>query len=189
MTISPEQIQANIAATQARRQAARERDIAQREAARRHPHEAYIGKLVGFIVSTRKGYKPFIGRPIPDTYDSFINVVGSQEPQETLEQAQAFLVAERDNLALVLEKPVPGRSESVGYMHWLSDMLKAQETPLVICSSLPPDDELAAKRELMDRDVPGWRTLRHANGTPQYSPDGTMLDDQGQRSIFDDVDD
>lgn len=28
---------------------------------------------------------------------------------------------------------------------------------------------------------------KHPNGAPMYAPDGTMLDDQGNRSIFDDV--
>lgn len=130
MTISPEQIQASKDATQKRRQEARERDLAKREAEReasRHPHEAYIGKLVGFVVHTRNGFKPFIGRPIRDIYDSFIHVIGTQPPQATLEQALAFLTVERDNLALVLEKPVPGVVESIGYMHWLNDMLAAQK--------------------------------------------------------------
>jgi hypothetical protein len=133
MTISPEQIAANIAATQKRRQAARERTIAEREAERiaaRHPYEAYNGKLIGFVVHTRKGYKPFIGRPIPDLYDSFISNIDpafrSQKPQETLEQALAFLTAERDNLALILEKPVPHPNPNVGYVHWLAEMLAAQ---------------------------------------------------------------
>jgi hypothetical protein len=30
--------------------------------------------------------------------------------------------------------------------------------------------------------------LKHPNGKPMYAPDGTMLDDKGNRSIFDDVD-
>ena len=29
---------------------------------------------------------------------------------------------------------------------------------------------------------------RHPNGTPQYAKDGTLLDENGNRSIFDDVD-
>jgi hypothetical protein len=29
--------------------------------------------------------------------------------------------------------------------------------------------------------------MRHANGRPVFAPDGTMLDDDGNRSIFDDV--
>lgn len=28
----------------------------------------------------------------------------------------------------------------------------------------------------------------HANGKPKYAPDGTLLDDKGNRSVFDDVD-
>lgn len=134
MTISPEQIQANIAATHKRRQEARQRDIAKREAERiererlaRHPYEEYSGKLIGFVVHTRKGYKPFIGQPIPaDPHDSFISVRGSQAPQETLEQAIALFAPDRDKLALVLEKPVPRASEGVGYMHWLAEMMAAQ---------------------------------------------------------------
>lgn len=30
---------------------------------------------------------------------------------------------------------------------------------------------------------------RHPNGAPMWAPDGTLLDDKGNRSIFDDVDD
>ena len=30
--------------------------------------------------------------------------------------------------------------------------------------------------------------IKHPNGKPMYAPDGTMLDDKGNRSIFDDVD-
>lgn len=30
--------------------------------------------------------------------------------------------------------------------------------------------------------------MKHANGAPLYAPDGTLLDDKGNRSIFDDVD-
>lgn len=31
--------------------------------------------------------------------------------------------------------------------------------------------------------------MKHKNGRPMFAPDGTMLDDKGNRSIFDDVDD
>jgi len=34
-----------------------------------------------------------------------------------------------------------------------------------------------------------WVSLRHCpNGAPQFASDGTMLDEHGNRSIFDDVD-
>lgn len=39
-----------------------------------------------------------------------------------------------------------------------------------------------------DKYNPGWRNQKHPNGQPAYSPDGTMLDENGNRSIFDDVD-
>ncbi|RUV19909.1 MULTISPECIES: hypothetical protein [unclassified Mesorhizobium] len=32
------------------------------------------------------------------------------------------------------------------------------------------------------------RTAKHPNGQHQWSPDGTLLDENGNRSIFDDVD-
>lgn len=135
MRPSDEQIAANKAATHKRRQEARERAIAKRDAEREaeriaaiHPYEQYSGKLIGFVVHTRKGYKPFIGQPIPaDPRDSFISVRGSQAPQATLEQALAVFAPDRDKFALVLEKPVRRASEGVGFMHWLAEMLKAQE--------------------------------------------------------------
>ena len=45
-----------------------------------------------------------------------------------------------------------------------------------------------AKTAWLDANQAGWRSDRHANGCPKWSPDGTMLDDRGNRSIFDDVD-
>ena len=47
---------------------------------------------------------------------------------------------------------------------------------------------LARKRKNNDKYNPGWRDQKHPNGSPRYSPDGTMLDSDGNRSIFDDVD-
>lgn len=35
---------------------------------------------------------------------------------------------------------------------------------------------------------PNWRIFRYDNGAPMFARDGTMLDDDGSRSIFDDVD-
>lgn len=40
----------------------------------------------------------------------------------------------------------------------------------------------------LDQYTPGWRDMRHENGAPRFSLDGTMLDPNGNRSIFDDVD-
>lgn len=49
--------------------------------------------------------------------------------------------------------------------------------------------EWAENIAALDRDVPGWRELKHPNGAPMFSErTGVMLDDQGYRSIFDDVD-
>ncbi len=49
-------------------------------------------------------------------------------------------------------------------------------------------DELQAKRDRLDEHTPGWREMTYSNGAPMYSRDGTMLNDRGTRSIFDDVD-
>jgi len=57
-----------------------------------------------------------------------------------------------------------------------------------IFSSLPDADELAEKVRNLDRDAPGWRTLKHDNGAPKFSPNGMLLDEVGNRSIFDDLD-
>jgi hypothetical protein len=40
----------------------------------------------------------------------------------------------------------------------------------------------------LDSHTPGWRELRYPNGGPMFADDGTMLDERGKRSIFDDVD-
>ncbi len=46
-------------------------------------------------------------------------------------------------------------------------------------------DRLAALAEYR----PDWRTLKHDNGAPMYSErTGMLLDDRGNRSVFDDVD-
>lgn len=128
--LTQEQIAANIAATRARRSAATH---AQRAAARerraidqRERYPEYNGKLIGFVVHTKRGFKPFIGRPIdsPGDRDSLVHVIGSQQPQETLDAALAFFAPDRDKLALVMQKPVPN-----GLMmgHWLASMLGAQQ--------------------------------------------------------------
>lgn len=47
----------------------------------------------------------------------------------------------------------------------------------------PPDygEEVRAEYERQ-------AAMKHPNGAPVFAPDGTMLDDKGNRSIFDDVD-
>ena len=44
------------------------------------------------------------------------------------------------------------------------------------------------KTKKLDKANPGWRSMRHDNGKPVFSSDGTMLGDRGNRSIFNDVD-
>jgi len=48
--------------------------------------------------------------------------------------------------------------------------------------------DMLARVSLKDRATPGWRDKKYENGAWMYSDDGTMLDDKGNRSIFDDID-
>jgi hypothetical protein len=49
--------------------------------------------------------------------------------------------------------------------------------------------EAQATRSRLDQDLPRWREMLHENGNHKFAQDGTMLDDKGNRSIFDDLDD
>lgn len=53
------------------------------------------------------------------------------------------------------------------------------------------EQAIAVREKLvrLDECNPNWRELRHENGFPMFSLDGTMLNDEGNRSIFDDIDD
>lgn len=44
------------------------------------------------------------------------------------------------------------------------------------------------KIKTLEEFTPGWRELTHPNGAQMFSENGTMLDDCGNRSIFDDLD-
>lgn len=52
------------------------------------------------------------------------------------------------------------------------------------------DRSEVAKVAIMRIDVrtDEQRAAKYPNGTHMFSPDGTMLDEQGNRSVFDDVD-
>lgn len=52
----------------------------------------------------------------------------------------------------------------------------------------PHDNWGGPERPERDRRTPEEAVARHANGAPMFALDGTMLDDRGFRSIFDDVD-
>lgn len=47
---------------------------------------------------------------------------------------------------------------------------------------------MSEKTDRLDEAIPNWRDLTYANGQRQFSDDGTMLNERGDRSIFDDVD-
>lgn len=49
-------------------------------------------------------------------------------------------------------------------------------------------DEIAEHIRRLDKIRPDWREMRHPTGEREYADDGTMLNPDGTRSIFDDVD-
>lgn len=49
-------------------------------------------------------------------------------------------------------------------------------------------DSATARRIASSIRVRGLKDKKHPNGNPMFAPDGTMLDEHGNRSIFDDVD-
>jgi hypothetical protein len=50
------------------------------------------------------------------------------------------------------------------------------------------DSHTTEKIKRLDECVPGWREMKHANGARKFSDNGTLLTDEGKRSVFDDVD-
>ncbi|HEV2674105.1 MAG TPA: hypothetical protein VGV37_06145 [Aliidongia sp.] len=50
------------------------------------------------------------------------------------------------------------------------------------------EQEIAEKAARLDEVHPGWRDQKHSNGSPLWASDGTLLDERGNRSIFDDID-
>lgn len=60
-----------------------------------------------------------------------------------------------------------------------------QVWPEVAVAAMPPRSE---KIKRLDLHTPGWPDFTHPNGARKFAADGTMLDDKGNRSIFDDVD-
>lgn len=59
----------------------------------------------------------------------------------------------------------------------------------IVRSSDPDEEYYAEKRRDMDELTPNWREMKHENGKPMFASNGKMLDENGNRSIFDDVDD
>lgn len=134
-TATAEQIAANIAASRLRRYLQNQQREQQRIAAKRkeqadaEPYAEYNGKLIGFVVHTKRGFKPFIGRPInsPGDRDSLVWVVATQDAKETLAEA-LYCFASDQELVLVLPRPVLN-SAMMG--HWLNPMLAVQLKPEV----------------------------------------------------------
>jgi hypothetical protein len=78
-------------------------------------------------VNTRHGkFKPFVGRimEMAGDMDALVNVLGSQEPKDTLDEALAVFEIDMEKFGLILRSPVP----SGGMMgHWLNQMIACQE--------------------------------------------------------------
>lgn len=133
---TPEEIKANIAASQARKEKARQRDAdarAERERLRleaaRHPQEEWHGKLVGFIVRTRKGkFKPIVAKVFNSEgdRDSILFTVGAQDSMDSLDEARdCFLSDSETEFERVFLNPVAG----AGMMgNWLNQVLAANPT-------------------------------------------------------------
>lgn len=123
---TPEEIADNIARSQARKAAARERQAVAKREAERHPQEAWNGKLVGFIVHTRKDkFKPIVARVYNShgDNDSMLHAVASQDPMETLDEARACFLSDKETeFERVFLNPV----KSGGMMgSWLNVLLAA----------------------------------------------------------------
>ena len=59
----------------------------------------------------------------------------------------------------------------------------------VLVAEVKTHSELAKVEILgIDRRTDEQRQQKHPNGVPMWAPDGMMLDENGNRSIFDDVD-
>lgn len=65
------------------------------------------------------------------------------------------------------------------------DLLKPLVTPLLDAATLKPVDCALCGQ----RHTTGTTCGEYSNGAPMYAPDGTLLDEKGNRSIFDDIDD
>ncbi len=74
-------------------------------------YEAYVRQLVGFVIATRHGkFLPIIGRchESDGDDDCFIEVVGKNALQDTVEASLALLDAEAEKLRRVFRRPIKG---------------------------------------------------------------------------------
>lgn len=59
---------------------------------------------------------------------------------------------------------------------------------VLVFSARRSPEEAKERIRLNDEFDPEWRDKLYDNGAPLYDSDGTILDHDGSRSIFDDVD-
>jgi hypothetical protein len=78
---------------------------------------------IAYIVKTRKNkYRPFVGTPVKDDDDSFMNVLASGELMLELKEAQDFITSNREGIDRIYLNPVP--SGMVG-ISWMSEIESA----------------------------------------------------------------
>jgi hypothetical protein len=90
-------------------------------------YDRYKNKSIGFVVETRHGkFKPFVGTCIESDGDDdcFIDVTGSQPPQDTLAAALSFYDPDLEKFERVFRKP----AKSGGVMgQWLVGLVRAED--------------------------------------------------------------
>ncbi len=129
-TATPEQIRENIEKSKRRNEAQKRADVLMKstkpaKVSPVHPYAHLDGKLVGFIIKTRKDkYKPILGRVSTffDDDDANLVMIGEREPQETLEAAQELFKTIGDFEYIYCPNPV--KSGGI-FGTWLSEIIKA----------------------------------------------------------------
>jgi hypothetical protein len=84
--------------------------------------------LIGIIIQGKKGFTPIIGYAVDvgdDPDGPIFDVVGKQPPQKTLEDAQAFIIAE-ESIDIKYLKSVTSSACSIGGIIWLNPIIEAQ---------------------------------------------------------------
>jgi hypothetical protein len=83
-------------------------------------------------------------------------------------------------------------NRSYGYLYvgaWMDvELTEAEEEEEEILADQQRAKERAQKIARMDEIHPGWREQKHKNGNPVWGKHGMLLNDDGTRSVFDDLD-
>ncbi|RUW81525.1 hypothetical protein [Mesorhizobium sp. M2A.F.Ca.ET.067.02.1.1] len=66
--------------------------------------------------------------------------------------------------------------------------MRGREVSVTVAAIKDQSDVATASIARLDVRSDEQRAAKHPNGRHQWSPDGTLLDENGNRSVFDDVD-